>query len=148
MRVGLVGCVKQKHSRPTRADQLYTSTMFQGRRRFVEQSCDSWFILSALHGLVEPDRLLEPYDVTLKGSGIATRRAWSADVLRDIGRRFAHVDRLTFEIHAGSNYRDAGLVEGIVRLGATVEIPASGLSQGEQLAFYKRGYPVPPSRRA
>src|SRR5437879_2590214 len=60
-RVGLVGCVKSKRSVPTAAADLYTSTLFVGRRRWVEASCERWFILSAKHGVVPPDELIEPY---------------------------------------------------------------------------------------
>ena len=57
MRVGLVGCVKKKGSSPAPAGDLYISPLFIGRRRFVEASCDRWFILSALHGLLDPDQV-------------------------------------------------------------------------------------------
>src|SRR5664280_3570422 len=32
------------------------------RRTYVERSCDEWWILPALHGLVHPDEVLEPYE--------------------------------------------------------------------------------------
>ncbi|HWO69164.1 MAG TPA: hypothetical protein VNP94_00195, partial [Actinomycetota bacterium] len=46
MRIGLVGCVKSKRARPAPARDLYTSPLFRGARRFVERSCDRWFVLS------------------------------------------------------------------------------------------------------
>ena len=61
MRIGLVGCVKTKRTTGAPARDLYTSTLFAGRRRYVEQSSDRWFVLSALHGLVRDDEWLEPY---------------------------------------------------------------------------------------
>lgn len=64
MRVGLVRCVKGKLSRAARARDLYTSPLFVGRRRWVEATCDRWFIPSAKHGLVDPAAILEPHDVT------------------------------------------------------------------------------------
>jgi hypothetical protein len=66
-RIGLVGCVKTKRSFASPGKDLYASPLFRGRRRYVEASCDRWFVLSALHGLVAPDEVLEPYDVTLSG---------------------------------------------------------------------------------
>lgn len=62
MKVGLVGCVKSKRGTAAPARDLYTSALFRGRRRYVELTCDRWFILSARHGLVEPEEILEPYD--------------------------------------------------------------------------------------
>jgi uncharacterized HhH-GPD family protein len=43
-----------------------------------------------------------------------------------------------FEVHAGSEYRNFGLVSGLRAAGAIVEIPTEGMRQGEQLAFYSR----------
>jgi hypothetical protein len=50
-RIGLVGCVKDKVNVPTKARDLYVSPLFVGRRRYVERTCDQWWILSAAHGL-------------------------------------------------------------------------------------------------
>ena len=41
-----------------------------------------------------------------------------------------------FEIHAGSDYRDFGLTDGLLLRGALVVVPTLGLTQGRQLAFY------------
>ncbi|MGH2711484.1 MAG: DUF6884 domain-containing protein [Actinomycetota bacterium] len=137
MRIGLVGCVKEKAGRAAPARDLYTSTLFVGRRRFVERTCDRWYVLSALHGLVEPDRRLEPYDKTLKGDSAAERRVWSAKVLDTIKLAVgSDLTDLTFEIHAGAEYREFGLRQALEREGARVEVPAEGLRMGEQLAFY------------
>jgi hypothetical protein len=135
-RVGLVGCVKQKLHHPATAADLYVSPLFRGRLRYVERTCERWFILSALHGLVRPDALLEPYDVTLNDASQAQRRAWADMVLRQLDAELESCAELTFEIHAGANYADFGLVAGLRARDATVVRPTSGLSMGRQLAFY------------
>jgi len=137
VRIGLVGCVKGKRSGPTPARDLYTSPLFLGRRRFVERSCDRWFVLSAKHGLVEPERILVPYDQTLKDASEAERRRWSQAVLEDLERLLGGLDGLVFEAHAGNAYLDHGLSAGIQKRGGVVERPTQGLSLGQQLAFYK-----------
>jgi hypothetical protein len=45
---------------------MYTSTLFRGRIEAVESTCDTWFVLSAKHGLLDPSEVIEPYDVALK----------------------------------------------------------------------------------
>lgn len=135
-RVGLVGCVKQKAPMARPARDLYVSTLFEGRRAFVEQSCSDWWILSALHGLVHPQHVLEPYDVTLKDAGRRERREWSRRVLAALDEQTALRSGDVAEIHAGSEYRDWGLVDGLVARGVTVEIPTEGMPLGRQLAFY------------
>ena len=135
--VGLVGCVKSKLSRPAPAQELYTSALFEGRRRWVEQTCDRWFILSALHGLVSPDEVLEPYDQALSSASSRARLAWSDQVLHQLRDTLGQdMQGLYFEIHAGSPYRDHGLIAGLTAGGSTVTVPAAGLSLGQQLAFY------------
>lgn len=140
-RIGLVGCVKEKATRPAKAQDLYTSTLFRGRRRFVESSCGQWWILSALHGLLHPDDVLEPYDVTLKSMPVAQRRRWSAHVLRSIDDRIHLRHGDVIELHCGAEYRDFGLVEGLKHRGVVLENPTQGMPIGKQLSFYKRGRP-------
>lgn len=145
MRVGLVGCVKSKRSSPAAAQDLYTSTLFRGRRAFVERSCRAWYVLSAEHGLVEPDRVLAPYDKTLSGAARDEKRRWSERVLVQIDDLGLDLGSTTFEVHAGAEYREFGLVAGLQRRGARVEVPAAHLSQGQQLAFYGDSAPLPRS---
>jgi hypothetical protein len=136
MRVGLVGCVKKKGPVAAPAAELYVSPLFVGRRRFVEAGCDRWFILSALHGLVDPDEVIEPYDESLVSAGVGERQAWAKGILASVDDLFGDVAGMVFEVHAGAAYRDFGLIEGLRRRGGAVVVPAAGLSQGRQLAFY------------
>lgn len=143
-RIGLVGCVKEKTASATQAGHLYTSALFTGRRCYVEHSCDEWWILSAAHGLVHPDIVLAPYDVTLTKVSRAERRRWSAAVLQSAVAAIHPRPRDIFEIHAGAEYRDFGLVEGLLGIGCSVEIPTHGMPIGQQLRFYRQSRVVPP----
>jgi hypothetical protein len=40
------------------------------------------------------------------------------------------------ELHAGADYRNFGLVQGLEQRGVSVEIPTEGMRIGEQLRFY------------
>lgn len=147
-RIGLVGCVKSKLDHAATAADLYVSPLFRGRRAHVESTCDRWFILSALHGLVRPDAILEPYDVALKSASRQERRVWAANVLSQLDAELGSCSGHTFEVHAGANYADYGLVTGLRAKGAIVEQPCAGLGMGRQLAFYaKPGEPAAPPER-
>lgn len=135
-RIGLVGCVKAKQSSPAPAALLYVSPLFRGRRDAVETNCDRWYILSAAHGLVAPEELLEPYDVTLTTMGSRQRRAWAHEVLGQLKAMLGSLEGHAFEIHAGAAYTDHGLIGGLEEAGASVEQPLRGLSLGQQLAYY------------
>lgn len=138
VRIGLVGCVKEKAPTPRPARRLYTSTLFSGRVAFVERSCARWFILSALHGVVDPDDVLEPYDVSLVGASRQHCREWALMVLGQLRHRLGTLDAYDYEVHAGAPYREFGLVDGLEAAGAVVENPTRGLGIGRQLAFYNK----------
>jgi hypothetical protein len=62
---------------PAPARDLFSSPLFLGRRSSVERTCGQWFVLSAEHGLVDPDTVLSPYDVRLADAAVGERRAWA-----------------------------------------------------------------------
>ncbi len=136
-RIGLVGCVKQKTRKAQMAQDLYISTLFGGRRSYVEANCDEWWILSALHGLVGPKEELAPYEFTLKKLGVRDRRAWTSKLMIDIEERIHPLRGETFEVHAGAEYRNFGLIAGLTRIGCNVVIPTEGMPIGKQLKFYR-----------
>lgn len=135
--VGLVGCVKSKTPGVTPARDLYVSPLFKARRRYVEASCDAWWVLSALHGLLAPDQDVAPYDLTLATMSAEERYQWSVMVLAAIDRHAGLEVGDVVEVHAGALYRDSGLVDGLLARGLRVEVPTRGLGIGEQLRFYK-----------
>ncbi|MDQ0864970.1 hypothetical protein QF036_002551 [Arthrobacter globiformis] len=63
--VDLVGCASQKLRRPAPARELYVSQLFNKAAASAEQTCDRWYVLSAKHGLLHPDAILEPHDMKL-----------------------------------------------------------------------------------
>lgn len=145
-RVGLVGCVKTKRAVASTAKDLYVSTLFHGQRRAVEASCARWFILSAKHGLLSPDTVIEPYEETLKNTPARCKRTWSRRVLGQLRHELGELDDVHFEIHAGQDYYAYGLVEGLSDAGATIELPTEGLSMGQKLSYYGDGRPDGPRR--
>lgn len=80
--MGLVGCASQKLPRPAPARDLYVYQLFTKASTYVEKTCDRWYVLSAKHGLVRPDDMIEPYDVGLSaGTGdLAPIHEWAAKV--------------------------------------------------------------------
>lgn len=129
--VGLVSCTKSKLPEAAPARELYSpSWVFKKSVEYVESRCDAWHVLSAKHGLVEPDEVVEPYDETLSGAPKATRDAWAARVREQIRARYEG-RRVKFILMAGSSY--AGAVEGIEDeewVSAEVEEPMRGMGTG------------------
>jgi hypothetical protein len=61
--VTLIQCTDSKRESIAMAKNLYDeSDYFRKMRKWAEAQSGSWFILSAKHGLVPPNKPLEPYD--------------------------------------------------------------------------------------
>ena len=61
-KVILVSCVGQKLGYPAPAADLYQSDWFKKARAYAEAEGQRWYILSAKHGLVNPSKVLTPFD--------------------------------------------------------------------------------------
>jgi len=135
-RVGLISCVKKKALEPKPAKELYTSPYFRAMRAYVEKTCDEWWILSALHHLLDPCQVTSPYNLTLKEMGRAEQRAWATRVLEQLKIEYPSPDDVEFEIHGGTEYtRD--LVPLLRSAGYDVVQPVPSLPIGKRLQWYK-----------
>lgn len=86
MKVGFVACSSSKLTRAAPAWQLYTSPLFRLSVAYLTQKVgvDRWYVLSAKHGLVAPETVIEPYDETLTKLGKAERQAWGEKVTEQL----------------------------------------------------------------
>ena len=114
------------------AKDLYTSAWFRKARAYVEKKGRPWLILSAQYGLVHPERMIRPYEQTLKTMPVADRRAWAERVLAELGPSLIGVDTVVFL--AGQAYREF-LAPALRDRGLMVRVPMAGLSQGWQLSW-------------
>lgn len=122
----LVGCVKSKLDRPAPARELYTSALFRKQRAYAEATGVPWFVLSAEYGLVEPTRMIEPYELHLASTSRAYRTGWGRRVVDDLAAKLGGLGSLVIEIHAGAAYVEA-LRDGLAGAGATIVEPLAGL---------------------
>lgn len=136
MRIGLVSCAAQKLPYTKMAAELYTSPLFVKASRYASRTYDTWYILSAKYGFIDPDEIIDPYDVTLNTMSRTERQAWVQKVFEQIALRDLVRSGNTFYFHAGKRYRE-GLVELLRQHGASVEVPLADLGIGQQLAWYK-----------
>jgi hypothetical protein len=107
----------------------------------VERECpDGWAILSAKHGLLMPDQVIAPYDLTLRKTCVDYRVSWASRVNRALLETFP--DR-RFLVLAGSQYREAlGNCSARFALAGCLiwlphKAPLEGMGIGEQLAWLK-----------
>jgi hypothetical protein len=73
-------------------------------RQWIERQDVPWFILSAKYGLLDPLRIVEPYNLTLSQLTAPQRRQWSRHVHQQITFK---IGEATLLVLAGSLYLEA-----------------------------------------
>jgi cytoplasmic iron level regulating protein YaaA (DUF328/UPF0246 family) len=73
----IVACSKEKKQHEAPAKDLYISRRFKLARESAEAYADQWFILSTKYGIVEPNRVIAPYDKYLPDVDECARKQWS-----------------------------------------------------------------------
>jgi cytoplasmic iron level regulating protein YaaA (DUF328/UPF0246 family) len=133
--VALVSCVKRKRESAAPARDLYLSQLFRGLRHYAEKHADTWYILSAEHGVLHPMQVVQPYERTLNKMPKRERLAWAERVqqkLLEVLPVGAEVILL-----AGMRYREE--IEPFLRnRGFSVSVPFEGLTIGKQLQRLKQ----------
>jgi hypothetical protein len=133
--VVLISCVKSKQNKPAKAKDLYISDLFAKERAYAERSGRPWFILSAEHGLVDPEQVLAPYEAYLPAMPASYRRSWGNTVITQLETVLGSLRGLTLEIHAGRPYVRS-IQDGLLQRGANVLLPLDGLRFGTRLRWY------------
>jgi len=78
-RISISTC-KQKRESAAPAGDLYVSPLFRGLPRYAETHADRWYILSAEHGVLDPGKVVHPYERTLNSMPKGERIEWAARV--------------------------------------------------------------------
>lgn len=129
-RVVLVGCSDAKGPAAEPGRDLYRSALFRAARAVAERA-PAWGILSARYGLVLPDQVIAPYDLTIRDLDVDHRTAWGRSVAQAITRVFPGARVV---VMAGRDYIDALPAE----LRARVDEPMRGLEVGQRLQWLGR----------
>jgi hypothetical protein len=137
MEVGLVSCTKSKREKAAKPKDLYLeSAFFRKARQYVEANHDAWYILSAKHHLLDPDgESIEPYDETLSGAPIDTKREWAETVFEQLREEGLLGDGNRLVFHAGRDYHEE-LTPLLSETSTEFSVPTDGLQFGETLAWY------------
>lgn len=129
--VVLLTCTSDKHKGKHAAGYLYTKS-----RNFIKNmelarlltDSESIFVISALHGLLSLDTVIDWYDYTLMGKSKKVKDAWGIKVAEQIKSRF-NVNETMFIVIAGADY----FVPLMPHL-PNMEVPLKGVSMGNRLA--------------
>ena len=141
-RIVLIACVSQKGNKKAKAKDLYISQLFKSSLAYAYKlNPDKIFILSALHHLLDLNKEIEPYNVTLSNvpkdkrkSGLKIlnsieKKEWGEKVIAQLAGQ-TDLKNDNFIILAGLEYIKP-IINGISHL----TNPLKGLRQGERVKF-------------
>jgi len=63
--IGLIACSKTKAKKRCKASEMYTGAMFQLSVRLMEKWKCPYMIISAKYGLIDPDTIINPYELKM-----------------------------------------------------------------------------------
>ena len=128
----LVSCVKKKLDHAAKAKDLYTSTLFRLSWEYAETlKPDKIFILSAKYHLLDPEKVVEPYNQTLLRMSADEQKEWASEVLNALSKE-ADLKNDKFVLLAGRPY-----LKYIEQEIAYKEEPLKGLSIGKRISRLK-----------
>lgn len=144
--VCLIACSAVKARHPMRAEDLYQGDLFRKSLAWARLTgrFQEILVLSAKHGVVQLEQVVEPYNMTLNDVGTEDRRLWAQVVARDLMNRFSASDvPIEFVALAGRSYMEELSLElQVVMPSAELSRPLTGLGIGEQKAWLKKALGV------
>ena len=149
IRICLISCVSQKTNYKNPCKDLYISPLFKKTWAYVSQieRPHGVYILSALHGLIRYDTVIEPYDKTLLDMSKQECLEWAEKVKKQLTETFVKDGRTLedshFSIFAGSKYYenlldffpDKELVFGTLPIGKRLGALTTSLRTGKKLVW-------------
>jgi hypothetical protein len=123
-RVVLIGSSGAAADAPGEAGRLFLSDGFARAREHAVHSRLPWFVLSAKHGLLDPDDVISPFEVQIDDQSATYRTAWGEWVVAQLADRL-QLDGVTVEVHGGVDFAQP-LRQPLDRRGAVLDIPLPG----------------------
>ena len=106
MKVALISCTSSKKEYSCKASEMYApSPRFALAYQYAKQVADVVYVLSAKHGLLCENEMIEPYNETLNDKSTAERRLWAGGVLKSLEEKHS-LKTDEFVILAGRVYNE------------------------------------------
>jgi len=132
-KIALISCVKRKLNHRAKAEDIYNSPLFKMSMNYARSlNPDEIYILSAKYGLLDLEKKIEPYNLTLNKMPKKKREEWAEKVVRQL-EDVTDIQKDEFIFLASQRYR-----EYIIHSVKNYSVPMAGLSIGLQLGFLKR----------
>ncbi len=133
----LLSCTKSKTPYPAPAQELYSaSPMFQKTLEYGKSlKPDKMYILSAKYHLVPLNKILKPYDLTLKDFKKEEKNKWGEETYKEMKQKGLNFKEDKFIFLAGNEYIKP-LLNYIPQ--QNIEVPMVGKRFGERLQWLNK----------
>lgn len=132
--VFLISCGQQKQQATVRAEELYTSSRFNLSSGLPKRLKRKFSILSAKHGLLDPGKRIQPYDVSLRTLSRHEQMEWAKVV--DLSLKDAYPTARHFILLTDEDYSH-DIVPLLQKRGVRFTMPLNGMDRGCQELFLK-----------
>jgi hypothetical protein len=133
-KIGLLATGRKKASTAAPIVHFYKSPLFQKSVQYARKHYDRFYFYNAKDGLLLPDQVMEPYDLSIKTFTIKEKKQWAKNLISGFSDLESAANSHVY-LHGGKIYRDH--LEPELRLnGYQFETPMQGLGIGKQLAWY------------
>lgn len=132
----LVASMGRQAGQVSPAKDFFLSPWFRRARAYAESSGQVWFILTATHGLLDPEEEVSPFSASFYAMDTTERKTWAMEVAAELRKFLQPGD--TVEILAGPAYWQF-LLDPLADVGAQVSVLVQGMEIGEQLRFSEVG---------
>ncbi|MBM7646492.1 hypothetical protein JOD45_002722 [Scopulibacillus daqui] len=134
-KIGLLATARKKSNSPEKVIDFYKSPLFIKSVQYAKTHYKRFYFYNAKDGLLLPDQIMSPYDVSIKRFTIHEKRIWGKKVIQDFLSYETPEDKIIY-LHGGQVYRKF-LEPELKQQGFIYEIPLKGLGIGEQLKWYE-----------
>ncbi|HET7522324.1 MAG TPA: hypothetical protein VFJ73_03260 [Bacillales bacterium] len=135
-KIGLLATARKKLSHPAPVTEFYNSPLFRKSVQYAMAYYERVYFYNAKDGLLLPEQIMQPYDVSIKTFSASEKRQWAKMVIKGL-QQYEHPDDVTIYLHGGYVYRKF-LEPELRKSGYTYVVPLKGLGIGKQLAWYDR----------
>ena len=133
MNIVLISCVSRKLDGEHPAIDLYQGPLFKGSVKYAQTfNPTKMFILSAKHFLLESNKVISKYDLTLNNMSKVEKALWATTVINQL-KELGDLDKFNFIILAGKNY-----YSGLIPFMKHYELPLEGLRLGERISWLQK----------
>ncbi|WP_050740165.1 DUF6884 domain-containing protein [Acetobacterium bakii] len=130
MKIALVSCAKSKQDYACKANEMYMpSDLFKYSYDYAKTVADQVYILSAKHGLLSENSIIDPYELALKTMKSKEKQVWSKNVIMQMKTKF-DLENDEFIILAGKDYHQYLLSEL-----NNYQLPLGNRRYGERISY-------------